>query len=168
MQAENKSLFVKDPEEKKISVSRKFEATPEQVWQAWTDSKMLDQWWGPKPWKANTKEMDFKEGGYWLYSMDGPSGEQHWSRADFETIDAGKQFTYSSAFCDEAGNITSEFPPSRWTCTFSEEEEATLVEVSIEFEKEGHYQQLIDMGFEEGFTAGHRNLDELLATGRVA
>ncbi len=61
----------KDAANKKLIVVREFDAPLEQVWKAWTDKDILDKWWAPKPWKAKTKSMDFREGGAWLYSMGG-------------------------------------------------------------------------------------------------
>lgn len=37
-------VFSKDVAGKKINVVREFEASVEQVWQAWTDSSLLDLW----------------------------------------------------------------------------------------------------------------------------
>ncbi len=62
METKNKTAITKDMANKKIKVTRSFDATPEQVWSAWTDEEILDQWWAPKPWKAKTKSMDFHEG----------------------------------------------------------------------------------------------------------
>ncbi len=56
----------KDAANKKLIVVREFDAPLEEVWKAWTDSNILDKWWAPKPWKAKTKTMDFREGGLWL------------------------------------------------------------------------------------------------------
>lgn len=68
------TTIAKDAANKKLIVVREFDAPLAEVWKAWTDSSILDQWWAPKPWKAKTKTMDFREGGTWLYSMVGPDG----------------------------------------------------------------------------------------------
>jgi uncharacterized protein YndB with AHSA1/START domain len=88
------------------------------VWRAWTDREILDQWWAPKPWKAETKTMDFREGGHWLYCMEGPEGEPHWYRVDYETITPGEFFTCLDAFCDEQGAISKEMPRMHWRVAF--------------------------------------------------
>ena len=46
---EKQTIITKDLANKKIFVVREFEGTPEQVWQAWTESELLDKWWAPKP-----------------------------------------------------------------------------------------------------------------------
>ncbi len=62
-----KTTFTKDVANNKMFITREFAGTVEDVWKAWTDPKLLDQWWAPKPWKAETKSMDFREGGRWVY-----------------------------------------------------------------------------------------------------
>ena len=63
--------FEVNKENKTIAIQREFDADPQLVWSAWTTAELLDQWWGPRPWRAETKKMDFREGGHWLYAMVG-------------------------------------------------------------------------------------------------
>jgi uncharacterized protein YndB with AHSA1/START domain len=119
----------KNAASKKITVVREFDAPVDQVWKAWTESSLLDQWWAPKPWKAETKSMDFREGGKWLYCMVGPDGTRSWCRVDFKTIDPQNNFTASDCFCDENGNETSELPGMDWKNVFTETGSGTKVTV---------------------------------------
>ncbi len=157
------TTITKDAANKKLVVEREFDAPLEVVWKAWTDKDILDQWWAPKPWKAKTKSMDFREGGTWLYSMVGPDGTESHCRADFETIVENESYTGTDAFCDENGNITPDPPGMHWDCKFSSTGTGTKVEVEITFATEADMEKIIEMGFKEGFTAAHGNLDELLA-----
>ncbi len=153
--------FIKDLKNKKIFVKREFSASPEEVWKAWTSSEILDQWWAPKPWKAKTKSMDFREGGYWLYAMMGPEGEQHFARADYEKIVPFKSFAGQDSFCDEKGNIIPDPPGMHWKAVFEKSGSGTVVSVEITFKKEADLEKIIEMGFKEGFTAALGNLDEI-------
>jgi uncharacterized protein YndB with AHSA1/START domain len=150
---------------KQLTIVRDFAAPVEQVWRAWTEPSLLDLWWAPKPWKAATKSMQFREGGTWLYAMEGPEGEEHWARADFETIDPGKRYTGRDAFCDEAGNVNADMPRTHWDVSFSSASGGTRVTVVMTFASEEDLNKTVEMGFKEGFTAAHGNLDELLARG---
>ena len=156
--------FIIDKENKKVRVTREFAAPLSKVWAAWTQSELLDQWWAPKPWKANTKEMDFKEGGHWLYVMVGPEGEEHWSREDFKSVIPMKSFKAVDAFCDSSGKVNNELPKSTWECKFSESGNKTTVKIEMECETITDLEKLIEMGFQQGFTMALGNLDELLAT----
>jgi uncharacterized protein YndB with AHSA1/START domain len=162
MTTKNQTVLSKDLENKKIKVVREFAAPLEDVWAAWTDASLLDQWWAPKPWKAITKSMDFREGGYWLYCMTGPNGEQSWDRVDFITIESQKLFIVENYFCDETGNKNSAMPSMHWRNRFYKSQEGTKVEVEITFAEKSDLEKIIEMGFEAGFTAALENLDELL------
>jgi uncharacterized protein YndB with AHSA1/START domain len=157
--------FSVDKESKKIKVKREFSAPISKVWAAWTESHLLDQWWAPKPWKARTKTMDFREGGYWLYAMVGPDGTEHWSRADYKSITPLKSFSAQDAFCDEDGNINPNLPRSFWTNEFSETSNSTTI-VSIEtaYDDLSDLEKVIEMGVKEGLSAALENLDELLSS----
>ena len=49
MENTNMTQVTKDQKENSILVSRVFNAPLEKVWQAHTDSQVLDRWWGPSP-----------------------------------------------------------------------------------------------------------------------
>ncbi len=157
--------FVKDAANKKLIVTRMFDATRDLVWRAWTESELLDLWWAPKPYKTETKHQEFKVGGHWLYSMVSPEGERHWCRLDYLKIDAQQSYDAIDTFCDEEGNRNTDFPRMSWHNEFHPEGETTKVVVNITFEKEEDIRTIMEMGFREGFTAAMTNLDHYLATG---
>ena len=158
----SKTIITKDLANKKLHIVREFNASLEFVWKAWTDSSILDQWWAPKPWKAATKAMDFREGGYWLYCMNGPDGEQHWARADYQRIVPQDAFEVRDSFCDENGIVNYDIPGMHWLVKFIRIGETTKVEVEVTFASVDDLEKIVEMGFQEGFTAAHENLDELL------
>ena len=160
----NNFVFEKDLAAKKIHVIREFNAPIETVWKAWTDPGILEKWWGPKPWVAKTKSMDFKVGGAWLYAMEGPDGQKHWSYVKFTAIEPGKRFTTDALFSDENGNVTPGAPVGHWDNKFVAVGDKTKVVVDLSFDEETDFKMLVEMGFEGGFTMGLNQLDELLAS----
>ena len=154
--------FSVDKENKKIKVKREFAAPLSKVWAAWTEKEILDQWWAPKPWKSETKTMDFKEGGSRVYAMVGPEGEKHWAKADFKSIKPLKSFSGLDAFCDENGKTDTTLPSSLWEVEFSEASNSTMVSIEIKYDRLEDLEKYIEMGFKEGFTAALENLDEIL------
>lgn len=157
------TIYTKDLANKKIKVVREFDAPVEQVWKAWTEPQLLDQWWAPKPWKAVTQSMDFRPGGNWLYYMQGPEGERHYCKIDYENITPNKSYSGTDAFCDENGNVLTEMPSMHWNISFNASGNATKVVVDITFASEADLEKIVEMGFREGFASAHNNLDELLA-----
>ena len=154
--------YVKDAVQKRITVTRDFEAPVADVWDAWTKPELLDQWWAPRPWKAITQKMDFNEGGSWYYYMLGPEGERHYCRCDYKKIVPQKSYTGDDGFCDESGNFNKEMPIMHWHCDFAGSGDTTTVTVRVDFDSEDDMNKIVEMGFQEGFAAAHNNLDELL------
>jgi uncharacterized protein YndB with AHSA1/START domain len=158
------TLFSKDLPGKKLQVTRTFDAPLDLVWRAWTEREILDQWWAPKPYRAETKTMDFREGGLWLYAMVGPQGDRSWCRVDYQLIEPQVRIVSTDGFCDEEGNPSADFSPMHWHKTFSSNNDETTVQVNLSFDKEDDLQTILQMGFQEGFTAGLSNLDAYLST----
>ena len=154
--------FIKDVINKKVTVIRHFDAPIDQVWRAWTETELIDQWWAPKPWKAETKTMDFRAGGSWLYAMIGPEKEKHCCRVDYKSVDAPRSFSGDDYFCDENYKKNTELPTMHWTVDFMAQGDSTKVTVIINFDKPEDLETITKMGFQEGFTAALGNLDELL------
>ncbi|HET9431891.1 MAG TPA: SRPBCC domain-containing protein, partial [Chitinophagaceae bacterium] len=156
--------FTVNKDNNTIDVKREFNANLELVWKAWTTAELLDQWWGPKPWKAETKTMDFREGGFWLYAMVGPKGEKHWSKANYISIEKEKSFTAKDGFCDENGTMNPAFPQNLWENKFTAKGSKVEVDILFTFATLADLEKTIEMNFKEGFTIGLQQLDELLLT----
>lgn len=164
--ATKETVYTRDVENKKILVERYFDAPVEKVWEAWTVPSLLDQWWAPRPWKAVTTKMDFREGGRWMYYMQGPEGERHYCLVDYRSIVPQNSFTGIDAFCDEKGNMLPDMPSMDWKVVFGKSGSGTRVNVEIIFPTEADMEKIVEMGFQEGFAAAHQNLDEVLANNK--
>jgi uncharacterized protein YndB with AHSA1/START domain len=164
--AKNEPVFTKDFANKKLTVVRAFDASLKQVWQAWTLSEILNQWWAPKPYRLETKKMDFREGGIWLYCMIGPEGNKIWCRVDYSSIELHKYITCLSRFCDEEGTINMGFPNMYWKELFSPKNKGTTATIEITFDKVEDMETIVNVGFKDGFTSGLGNLDQYLDSHR--
>lgn len=154
--------FIVDKVSSTVQVKRVFKAAQSDVWAAWTEPQILDQWWAPKPYLSKTKSMDFKEGGRRLYAMVGPHGEEHWSLADYISITPITHFEALDGFCDEDGNLNPGMPRSNWNVEFSESNGKTTVEILIKHGTPEALEMHIKMGFKEGFSATMEELANLL------
>jgi len=155
--------FDVDKKKKQIKVERSFNAPLDLVWAAWTDPEILDLWWAPKPWRAETKSLNFTEGGRWHYAIVSPEGEKHWCLFDYEKIMPERSFSGMDAFCDEHARIADTKARCHWQNTFSAQQADTLVNVLIQFDTLEDLEQIIGMGFKEGFTMGLQNLDQYIS-----
>ena len=154
--------FTVDKTKKTVFVNKEFDADLSLVWDAFTKQEILDQWWAPKPWESKTKVMDFKVGGRRFYAMVGPEGQEHWSIQKYTSISPKTNFKYLNAFADKGEN--PELPGSDWDLNFSERNGTTKVSITIYNESLERMEQMIEMGFQGGFTMTLNYLEVLLAT----
>lgn len=157
--------FHVDKENNQIRVAKTFDAGLPMTWDAWTKPEYLDQWWAPRPYRVETKSMDFRPGGRWFYAMISPEDQRHWCVADYKSIKNLMQFTYLDSFADENGVLVPAFGSTHWTVDFSATNgsETTQVNILLQYESLEIMEKIIEVGFREGFSAAIGNLDELLS-----
>ncbi len=157
--------FTVDKATATIHITREFAADLDLVWDAFTKAEILDQWMGPKPWRVQTKEMDFREGGRWLYTMIGPENTPpiRYSLAEFVEIQPKSGFTTKNSFSDENGNpIDSGFTFSITKNSFKAGGDKTTVQIAKKMASLAQLEKFIELGYEKGTAAGMNNLDEVL------
>ena len=108
--------------------------------------------------------MNFEPGGRRLYAMRSPEGQEFWSVQKYTSVTPISNFKQISLFTDEDENISSNSPGSEWNLDFSEAEGITTVSISIKHKTLATLEQMIKMGFKEGFTMTLNYLDQLLAS----
>ena len=156
--------FTVDKATATIYVTREFAADLDLVWDAFTKAEILDQWMGPKPWRVQTKEMDFREGGHWLWAMVSPDNvAARWALHEFIEIKPKSSFSTKNSFCDENGNpINSGFTSSLTTNSFKAGVETTTVHIVKKMANLSELEQFVATGYKEGLAMVMRNLDEYL------
>jgi uncharacterized protein YndB with AHSA1/START domain len=154
----SETTVTKDAANRSLTMERVFDASRDKVWAAWTDSKALAAWWGPRGWETTNKEFNFSVGGHWLYGMkclDEAQGEwfgqTSWGKATYTDISEPDTFTYKDAFADENGQVDPKMPVMEVTMEFVEQADGqTLVRSISVFETQEAYEQVIAMGVEQG------------------
>ena len=157
--------FTVDKATATIHITREFAADLDLVWDAFTKAEILDQWMGPKPWRVQTKEMDFREGGRWLYAMVSPENATptRFSLAEFVEILPKSSFTTKNSFSDENGNpLDTGFTFSMTTNSFKAGAGVTTVQIAKKMSSLAELEQFVAMGYKEGMAVVMRNLDEYL------
>ncbi len=156
------SDFTVDMATRTVVINREFAAGLSLVWDAFTKQEILDQWWAPKPWASRTKVMNFEVGGRRFYAMVGPDGQEHWAIQKYTSISPKTNFKILNAFADKEENPV--LPGSDWDLSFSEQNGNTKVSITIKNESLARMEQMLEMGFKEGFTMTLTYLGELLVT----
>lgn len=153
--------FIVDKPTKTVTITAEFDAERDLVWDAYTKPELLDQWWAPKPFASRTKVMDFVVGGRRFYAMVTPDGQERWAVQKYTSITPKTNFKLFNVFADENENL--QLPGSDWDLSFAERDGKTTVTVSIYNDSLERMEQILAMGFKEGFTMTLGQLKELLA-----
>ena|SRR5579859_3044400 len=69
--------------DREIVLSRVLDAPRELVFKAWSDPKLIVQWFVPEGFTTETLEIDIREGGRWRFIYTGPDGTIWKSRMVF-------------------------------------------------------------------------------------
>jgi uncharacterized protein YndB with AHSA1/START domain len=92
---------------KQIEVTKIFSAPLELVWSVWVDPDLVKRWWGPKDFISPLAEIDFREGGKSLVSMQAPKemgGQKFYSIWEYVHIIPLKKIEFIQNLSDKDGN----------------------------------------------------------------
>lgn len=98
---------MKQLEEIQIEVTRTFDAPLELLWQAWTEPEHFMKWYGPQGFTTPTCEIDLREGGKHLWSMQSPDGNQMFFTGVYKEVTPMDRLVYTDASSDSEGNLKS-------------------------------------------------------------
>ncbi|MBV6639593.1 MAG: SRPBCC domain-containing protein [Cyclobacteriaceae bacterium] len=156
--------FLVDKEKNTITVKREFAANRALIWDCYTKSELLNEWFAPEPFTTKTKSMDFSEGGHWHYAMVDPEGTEYWGWTTYTKIQPIDFYDTQDAFSDSEGNVNKDLPQAEWHVEFADKGNNTLVVTTVQYDSLEALDQVINMGMKDGMTSTLERLDKLLLT----
>jgi uncharacterized protein YndB with AHSA1/START domain len=80
-----------------LRLERTYEASVEEVFDAWTNPEVLRRWWRANPaWVTPIAEVDLRVGGRYRISMEDPqSGEKHTVGGEYSEVSHAHRLVYS-------------------------------------------------------------------------
>lgn len=78
-----------------LVISKIIPASPERLFDAWTQPEQLKQWWGPESVACIEAEVDLRVGGRYRIGNQFPDGSVVWITGTFHLIDAPHKLVYS-------------------------------------------------------------------------
>lgn len=85
------------PTDREVVFTRTLQAPRKNVWRAWTDPARLEKWFGPDGFTLTTHEMNFKQDGFWKFTMHGPDGRDYKNKVLYLEIDEPNRMVYKHA-----------------------------------------------------------------------
>jgi uncharacterized protein YndB with AHSA1/START domain len=108
-----------------IKLTRIYDAPVKVVWDAWTDPKQVEKWWGPRGFTLTTHTKDLKVGGGWHYTMHGPDGTDYPNKTKYLEVEKYSKLVY------DHGGYDDRPPLFRVTVIFSEAKGKTKMEMTM-------------------------------------
>ncbi|WP_061961213.1 SRPBCC family protein [Demequina flava] len=153
----------KDLDALTMTVTADFAAPRTRLWEAYTDPRQIEKFWGPEGWPATFTRHDVYPGGRSAYVMNGPDGQTSPGFWEFLAVDPGHSFEVRDGFADAEGNENSEMPTMRIVFTFEDTDAGSRLITTTHFGSLDQLEQLLGMGMEEGLTSAMSQIDDVLA-----
>lgn len=159
----------KDTESLTMTLTAEFEASPERVWELWSDRSQLDRWWGPPAYPATFTAHDLTAGGVMEYHMTGPEGDQPKGYWDIVSVDPPTSLEFSDGFRNDDGTRNHDFPAMHVVVDIEEVGGGrTQMSIATHFATADAMEQVLAMGMEEGMTEAVGQIDAILAADSVS
>jgi uncharacterized protein YndB with AHSA1/START domain len=140
-----------------VKIIKVFNTSIENVFEAWTNSEQVAEWYGPEGMTSDVREMDAIEGGVYSITMKSVDGKAHHVRGKYRIVDSPNKIvmTWQWENIDASGMMQ---PESLVTVKFrlldEDRTEVTLTHEGLldEEDKKAH---------EEGWNSSFKKLEEL-------
>jgi uncharacterized protein YndB with AHSA1/START domain len=147
---------VTTPTDREIRVERVFNAPRERVWRAFTDPKLVAQWWGRGN-KLVIERMQVERGGHWRYVEHSPDGV-HGFEGRYREVTPPERLVHTFEWDGMPGYVAVE--------TIQLEDlgdgRTKVVNTSL-FHTTEERDGMLSSGMEEGLNQSYAALDALLA-----
>ena len=81
-----------------LTLKRRLKATPEKVYEAWTQPAQMMRWWGGNLEASRSAETDLRVGGRFSVGFKGDTGEQHDVSGTYKEIVPNRKLVFSWAW----------------------------------------------------------------------
>ena len=153
----------KDLDQLTITIVADFAAPVSRLWDAYSDPRQIERFWGPPTYPATFLRHDAAAGGRSVYRMTGPTGDQHYGCWEWTDVNAPTSFDVIDWFADETGAPNTDLPATRMAFVFEETNEGSRLTTTSRFDSVDQLNQLVEMGMLEGTKEAMGQIDTVLA-----
>lgn len=152
-----KALKVTTPSDREIRTERVFDAPRDRVWQAYTDPKLVAQWWGRGN-KLVIERMEVERGGHWRFVEHAPEGVSGFE-GRYREVTPQERIVQTFEWDGMPGYVAID------TATFEDlGNNRTKVVTTSLFHTKEERDGMLSSGMETGLSQSYEALDRLLAT----
>ena len=156
-QQQAQAAKVTTPTDREIYVERVFDAPRDLVFAAYTDPKLIPEWWGPRDSTTVVDQMDVRAGGSWRFVMRDSEGNETGFRGTYREVTPPERIEQTFEWEGMPGHVSVE------TATFEDLGDRTRVKTVSLFHTTEERDGMLGSGMEDGMNETYARLDELLA-----
>ena len=153
----------KDVDALTMTVVADFRVQARRLWEAYSDPRQIEKFWGPPEWPATFPRHDMIPGGRSVYYMTGPDGERMHGHWEILHVDAPHTFEFRDGFAHADGTPNDSAPTMRVVFTFEDTDDGSRLTTTTWFDSVSDMETLVEMGMEEGVKTAMAQIDEVVA-----
>ena len=143
-----------------ITIVAEFAAPLRRLWDAYTDPRQIERFWGPPTYPATFLRHDAITGGRSVYKMTGP---EHYGCWEWTSVQAPDTFEVADSFADAKGEPNMDLPTTRMAFAFEAMDGGSRLVTTSRFASLEQLKQLLEMGMLEGTREAMSQIDTVLA-----
>ena len=155
-------------------ITRAFDAPPERVFEAWTDPKLLAQWWGPHTFTNPVCDLDVHPGSVYRIVMRSPEGVDYPLKGVYRNVVKPVRLEMTMDCSEHPAEWHDQVKPNRAkgdnnparevlaTVTFEVFDRKTKLTVRTRFESAEIRDSMVKMGMNEGWSESLERLGSVL------
>jgi uncharacterized protein YndB with AHSA1/START domain len=149
--------IVTTPRDREVHIERIFDAPRERVWRAYTDPKLVAQWWGRGN-KLVIERLEVERGGHWRFVEHAPDGV-HGFEGRFREVTPPARIVQTFEWDGMPGYVIVN------TTTFEDLGDGrTRVVTDSLFHTDAERDGMLDLGMADGMNQSYAALDRVLAS----
>ena len=158
-QQSDRLATVTTPSDREIHVKREFDAPRDRVFAAYTDPKLVPEWWGPRGTTTMVDVMEVRAGGSWRFVSRDADGREDAFRGTYREVTPPDRIVQTFEWEGMPGHVSVE------TAVFEDLGDRTRVVTTTTFHTTEERDGMLGSGMEKGMNETYQRLDELLARG---
>jgi uncharacterized protein YndB with AHSA1/START domain len=145
---------------RKITITRRFDAPRALVFRMWTEPAQLRRWWGLRDATIVHCEVDLRAGGTFRIDMRTSEGITYVNRGVYLEVVADEKIAYEDL---RDADVRARIPAGRHTIRFADAKNATIVTLTSEFDTPPDRTLMVNSGMIGGIQQSLERLAEILA-----
>ena len=137
---------------------------PETVWRAWTEPRLLEKWFCPRPWMAAECEIDLRPGGTFHTVLQGPDGTTPDNPGCYLEVVPNRRLVFTTAL-GPGDRPQDHYILFTAIITLAPKGERTRYHVLARHKDEATAKQHVEMGFHAGWSTALDQLVEMANPG---